>query len=500
MRNITRFFIFLTVFSFLYVCKTNLAHATTSTFTYDDSIFANPERGFLHFGCGDSSISSLSSYRSSEAISLMMCNFYLNPNGPISTTTLNTLKSDLANLRAAGLKVILRFAYTDSRTGVNASYSQINSHIDQLAPILQANKDVILVWQAGFIGAWGEWYYTSNSSNDFGDQGVISTSQWANRKSIVDKMLSVLPNTYLSLRTPLFKRTLYGTGIDPLSRIGHHNDAFVASPDDYGTYVNKSIEYPYLSEDTKNVPMGGENDNYDTARTNCTIAMQEMALFHWTYINSDYYQPTLSNWSSQGCLDQMKKKLGYRFSITDATYPNSFNPGQNINITLNFKNDGFTTPFNPRPVFLVLYNSNNTYTFQLQTDPKKWLSGTTTSINQVISIPANVIAGNYNLAVWLPDNDSGLKSKSYYSIRLANANTWDATLGYNKIGSNIIVGNSSNQPRVGDVNGDGVVNIVDIGMTIDHYGEAADKMPKADINNDGIINIVDIGIIIDNYQ
>ena len=33
---------------------------------------------------------------------------------------------------------------------------------DQLAPILQSNSDVILTVQAGFIGLWGEWYYTTH--------------------------------------------------------------------------------------------------------------------------------------------------------------------------------------------------------------------------------------------------------------------------------------------------------------------------------------------------
>lgn len=54
--------------------------------------------------------------------------------------------------------------------------------------------------------------------------------------------------------------------------------------------------------------------------------------------------------------------------------------------------------------------------------------------------------------------------------------------------------------KVGDVNGDGLVNIVDIGIIVDNYGKtgAAGFIP-ADLNHDGVINIVDIGIVIDNY-
>lgn len=53
--------------------------------------------------------------------------------------------------------------------------------------------------------------------------------------------------------------------------------------------------------------------------------------------------------------------------------------------------------------------------------------------------------------------------------------------------------------KTGDINGDGNVNIVDIGIIIDNYGKNPIPNPKTDLNNDGTINIVDIGIVIDNY-
>lgn len=52
----------------------------------------------------------------------------------------------------------------------------------------------------------------------------------------------------------------------------------------------------------------------------------------------------------------------------------------------------------------------------------------------------------------------------------------------------------------GDVNEDGRVNIIDIGIVVDNYRISPIPNPRADINNDGIVNIVDIGIIVDNYE
>lgn len=54
-------------------------------------------------------------------------------------------------------------------------------------------------------------------------------------------------------------------------------------------------------------------------------------------------------------------------------------------------------------------------------------------------------------------------------------------------------------PKLGDVNGDGVVNITDIGLIVDVYGSQPATDPRCDLNKDGKVNIVDIGIVIDNY-
>jgi hypothetical protein len=53
--------------------------------------------------------------------------------------------------------------------------------------------------------------------------------------------------------------------------------------------------------------------------------------------------------------------------------------------------------------------------------------------------------------------------------------------------------------RVGDINGDNFVNIVDVGMLVDAYGILPVANPRADLNTDGAVDIVDVGLIIDNY-
>ena len=55
-------------------------------------------------------------------------------------------------------------------------------------------------------------------------------------------------------------------------------------------------------------------------------------------------------------------------------------------------------------------------------------------------------------------------------------------------------------PVIGDVNGDGHVNLTDIGIVVDFYDKNVSLKPKADINGDGSINLIDIGMIVDRYE
>lgn len=86
-----------------------------------------------------------------------------------------------------------------------ASKSIILSHIQQLNPIFEKNSDVICVVNAGFIGTWGEWYYTSQD-----DFGKPSSPNYENRREVIEALLKALPTSrMIQLRTPFFKRTMY---------------------------------------------------------------------------------------------------------------------------------------------------------------------------------------------------------------------------------------------------------------------------------------------------
>ena len=54
--------------------------------------------------------------------------------------------------------------------------------------------------------------------------------------------------------------------------------------------------------------------------------------------------------------------------------------------------------------------------------------------------------------------------------------------------------------KTGDINSDGSVDMIDIGIVVDNYEVLPITVLKADLNSDGAVNMVDIGIVVDNYE
>jgi hypothetical protein len=113
---------------------------------------------------------------------------------------------------------------------------------EQLTPILRQYADVIPVVQSGFVGMWGEGYYTDHFVADPLQPGVVSDDDWAKRAAVVAALVEALPdNRVVQARTPLMKQKLLGIPSGPenaitqaeawtdarIARVGFHNDCFL---------------------------------------------------------------------------------------------------------------------------------------------------------------------------------------------------------------------------------------------------------------------------------
>lgn len=413
------------------------------TYKSSEEIFPNPERGFCTQLSRNYTADLVYSLRA-ENITVVQRIYVLENfiETAISDDYLQSIQNDMNLARKAGVKMVIRFSYTERQTGKDASLDFIKMHLDQLRPVLAANYDVIDYMEAGLIGAWGEWYYSTNKLNNTQD-----------RREVLFKILSVLPKERMVVvRTPKYKMDIFNlneTGwITPDSafaktyraRTGAHNDCFLASEDDYGTYSQVRIkqERYFLNMDNRFVPMGGETCNVFPPKSECPAAINEMAYIHFSILNRDYNKKVLGSWS---CMDDVKRRLGYRFRMVNSQIPESLSPGNTLNIQLNIKNDGFASPYNERRCDIILRNNKDGKQYRISTgdDPRFWLPDSTITLNVQAGIPSDIPAGNYEVLLHLGDPVPELTERPEYSIRFANEGVWEAKTGYNSLLSSVSI-------------------------------------------------------------
>lgn len=501
---------------FFLVCHA-FVFAQTVTYQSSNDVFANPERGLQKYsitsaeyatvpGTSNLSVATLNSWKtSSDKVTVVYRYFLLDAflNADINPTYLANIQTDFDHIRTAGLKVIVRFSYSNAQ-GTNLQQpvkSQILSHIAQLATTLETNKDVIFSHQAGFIGTWGEWYYTN--STEFGTDGSISPAQWLNRKEIVDAMLTTTPQEIpIQVRYASIKSTMYGATLlseqtayqnTAHARIGFYNDAFLNNYGDQGTYSVSlectdpvgSTDYNYISNETKYLPMTGETNGLNPCdgglRSSGSNAVIEMGLTNWTTINRDYYTPFWDGVIGSNHYDEILRSLGYRF-VLNSSVVTATDTG--FDLDLSISNVGFARAIKHRNVYLVLENTttNTMSTELIETDIRTWEDSV--SINQSVELD---IAGTYQLYLWIPDSEPSLQNNTDYSIRFANTNSWDAATGYNDLLQTFYQEASS---CYGDIDDDGDIDIDDFLMLNSAYGSTCSDCPE-DINGDQLVGVDD---------
>lgn len=416
------------------------------TYTPSSVVISNPEKGFYHYTSTGSSggynlltQSTLTGYRTNENITVIQRQFFLRDfitGTPITSTYLTNMQTDFNRIRLAGAKVIVRFTYTSSSsyTVFQPTKAKILAHIAQLAPVINANKDVIVSIQAGFIGKYGEWYYTGSSQFGNSDYTKYTTTQWTNRKQVMDAMVNSFDSSIpLQIRYVYAKQKMYGNTY--VGRIGFYNDSFLGTYGDSGTFVvsgsqgvPSTTDVTYWQNNTINNPVSGETNMINSPRTDCTNSTIELNKFNWSLINKDYFPTVISNWQTNGCFTTIQKSIGYDFRLNSSNITNGL-------LTINIGNYGYANLFKDRKAYLVCKNTttNVNYSFLIDSNIKNCINSNyniTTNLT-TLGLPA----GTYKLYLNLPDT---FISNKLYSIQTSNLNTW-TTEGFNDLQQTFIV-------------------------------------------------------------
>ncbi|MCU0626276.1 MAG: DUF4832 domain-containing protein [Gemmatimonadaceae bacterium] len=371
---------------------------------------------------------------------------------PLTSPLLQAITNVFTTARTAGVKVIPRLAYNFGNAP-DAPLAVVLQHIDQLGPVFRANADVIAFIEGGFIGYWGEWHTSTN--------GLIGPWPRVNdgTRAILERELAAFPpERPIALRYAFNKRELLGeapldpgeafTGT-PRARVGAHNDCFLASRSNWGTYLSPddaglAREKQWLRDDNRFVPQGGEtcNDAADAQPyIGCTNALQELDFLRFSVLNADYHPGVNARWRNEGCMPEVRRRLGYRFRLVRAGLSREVTVGGTLRLAWTIRNDGFATPYTARTPQLVLREPTTgaEVRLPLARDPRRWLPGSDWAMVDTLVLPADLAPGRYAAALAFPDATPSIADRPEYAIRLANVGVWDASRGVNDLGLTVDV-------------------------------------------------------------
>jgi hypothetical protein len=408
----------------------SLAKGVTATFTPTDVEFPNPERGWWVFAPGaaeanaDARMASIAKNGHRVVLSIIRLDDYRG--GSIPASYLSRIENLFALARKHGLKMMVRVAYnyptsSDAMAAArDAPLDVVLSHIKQIAPIIAANSDTVVVLQAGFIGLWGEGHSSNNN---------LTTPE--NKRKVRDALYAAMPQS-----VPIVWR--YPADImrwTDDTTTGMHNDCFLSSPTDVGTYsgdlkvrlgqraaMEKRTSYTYFAGETCSAGEGkppGQGGRYA-----CADILAEGAQFHLSALNRNYYPKFHDGWIAQGCFDEVTRSMGYRLELVQ------FRTGKHGSVILDIKNNGWARPVQARAIVVTTFgNGQMRERVTLKGDLTSAEPGATASFTG--ELPSAKKATR--ICVSAPDSSKRMADFPVYAVRFANADAdgqvWDAKLG-----------------------------------------------------------------------
>jgi hypothetical protein len=330
----------------------------------------------------------------------------------VSSDFIDKLQDDFDLVESLGIQLIIRIYYSYTKDEPDARLKIVKQHIKDLKSVLTSNSKSIFAIQIGFIGTYGEGYYTNE---DFGNKGNINDQQWRNRYEVIKTvLLNTSSDTVILVRTPEIKINFLNSGIldtgdivdeKNRNRLGYFNDCFLSSDDDVGTYENDD-EYNYVKKDTKRVPIVGETCRNYEKRTNCESAIKEMERMHFSSLNSEYHESVLNSWKENGCYKEISQRLGYQLQLSHMVATTESSANSMITFHVEGYNNGFAAPFDYKYAKVILKSDNMQCSKRIPIKATQWVAGKYFSICSYLQLPKNIRVGKYEYILEIADSAS----------------------------------------------------------------------------------------------
>ena len=364
--------------------------------------------------------------------------------GPLSSQMLDGIDAGIAAWARSGVRLVIRFTYNFGPIGpraADAPIDVISTHIDQLAPVLLKNRDLIFALEAGFIGTWGEWHDSTNGNDTP-----------AAHKIVLDKELSYFNSVFpILVRYPGDLITYVGNTI-PQSSLGIHDDYYLSSADDAGTWTfpgyTASQLMNYVAGVSTTSLFGGEFGALYPQLQSCGSLDAYSYQFHVQTISLNIFPPDVGAFlQSNGCATSFLDKVGTRVELQSATIIGNPTAGGTLDIALTLQNAGYGRVIRPRPATFVLVSNGSVIAqipIALGDFDLRQLASSAAPVPRTfefsVTLPQTLPSGPVSAAILVPDPASSLTFQPAYalpfnSVDQAGKPVFDPTTGFNTIAS-----------------------------------------------------------------
>lgn len=372
--------------------------------------------------------------------------------GPLPAQMLKDMDTRIAAFAGSGVRLIVRFTYNFGPIGpgaMDAPIDVISEHIDQVAPILLKNKDLIFALEAGFIGTWGEWHDSTNGND-------TATAH----KVVLDKELSDFRGLFpILVRTP-GDLIQYNGGLTPAPGLGLHDDYYASNPVDAGTFVNcdrgAGFCVPQYSSDqlrsyaasvSAATMFAGEFGALYRTLQSCSALDEYSYTYHAQSITLQTSPAAIgTELENEGCALNFYNKVGTRIELKEATIDGSPNPNGHLHLDLTLANTGYGRVIRPRPVVLLFVSAGQVvaqFPVALCDMDLRELESSSTPVAHTFKIdvtlpPAFPTSGAVSAVLLIADPAPSLTSQPAYALPLNSLDQndnpiFDPTTGYNRI-------------------------------------------------------------------
>ena len=351
----------------------------------------------------------------------------------LSQNALNQLDEILTSCEKAKKQIILRFLYDwdgKASSAEPSSLNQIETHMGQVASVINNHLNCVYILQGDFTGNTGEMH-----GSRFGSPNQV--------RQLMEKLADVTnPQIFLAVRTPAQLRSIlrnkvpltstdaYGSTL--ASRLGLYNDGMLGSVYDLGTYDDTPLEDPsdfnekgsreeeigFQNKLCQFVPNGGEV-TVDNTYNDLDNAIKDLADMHVSYLNSAHDPAVLKKWKSSvysgdtifnglSGYDYIQTHLGYRYVLKDSSLDFHSFVDDTASLYLTIANEGFAPAYRKFTSKLVAVKQETGKKISIEADfDNRTISGNDSSIFTADLDLRSWETGTYELFLSMTDDATG---------------------------------------------------------------------------------------------